>query len=94
MCRIRSHFALNLSSEVKSLGIVIDGKVDLLLKATQPVRQMVVVQPYAKIAIHGDVVLLRAGSFRSSVRQENVERKRLHAQQAAEGRKSYINRIS
>ena len=45
-----------------------------------PVRRKVVVQPYAKIIVHGDVALLRADSFGSSVPQEDTRRTRVRAQ--------------
>lgn len=45
-----------------------------------PVRRKVVVQPYAKIIVHGDVALLRADSFGSSVPQEDMRRTRVRAQ--------------
>lgn len=45
-----------------------------------PVRRKVVMQPYAKIIVHGDVALLHADSFGSSVPQEDMRRTRVHAQ--------------
>ena len=57
-------------------------------------RRIVVVQPYAKVIVHSDVILLGADSFRSSVPQEDMRRTRVRARPGRSShRRAFCRRI-